>query len=235
MASYLPPTIGDFKAQFVRDFPYATPLAPKNVVVAEATANLNASGEVASITVVDGGSGYSSTQTPSVILYGGGGLGAAANAVVTSGVITGFTMVKLGAGYRTPPSVYVASGGDNTNSEKVTDYDLARAITMATGFNVTQELFSSQAAYTTAYCLLAAHYLCETLLNSASGLSGRAEWLTQSKTVGNVTESFSIPQRVINSPYLSKLSKTTYGAQFLELVSPQLVGNFQSFHRTTLP
>ena len=67
------------------------------------------------------------------------------------------------------------------------------------------------------------------------GMNGKAEWLTQSKTVGNVTESYSIPDRILKSPYLSKLSKTTYGAQLLELVSPQLIGNFASFHRDTLP
>jgi hypothetical protein len=50
-----------------------------------------------------------------------------------------------------------------------------------------------------------------------------------------VSEDFDIPKRILNSPYLSKLSKTTYGAQFLELVSPQPIANFQTFYRQTLP
>jgi hypothetical protein len=100
---------------------------------------------------------------------------------------------------------------------------------------MTRNLSGSQAAFTYAYDLLAAHYLCESLQASGTGLGGKAEWLTNSKTVGNVSESYQIPPRVLNSPFLSKLSRTTYGAQFLELFSVQLIGNMQSFYRPTAP
>ena len=86
-----------------------------------------------------------------------------------------------------------------------------------------------------AYCLLAAHYLCENAQADGAGLAGQSEWVRNAKTVGDVTDSFSIPERVLKSPFLSKISKTTYGSKFLELVSPSLVGNFQSYHRCTLP
>lgn len=233
--AYELPTIGDFKAQFVRDFPYATPLRYKGVTAATATANLNASYSVDSITVNSAGAGYVASQPPTVIIYGGGGLGAMATPNVVAGQIASIDVDNGGYNYRRAPLVYISVNGDDTNLDKVTDYDIARAFTAAMQFNFTEGLFSTQAAFVYAYNLLAAHYLCMTVIAGGTGLSGQATWLTSSKTVGNVTESYEIPDRVMNSPFLSKLSRTTYGAQFLELVSPQLIGNFQSFHRDTLP
>lgn len=233
--SYLLPSIGDFKGQFIRDFPYATPLAPKGVTVASVTANLSAGGAVSSLTVASGGSGYSATSPISVTIYGGGGIGALAGAVTQSaGVITAIALSNGGYGYKLAPQVYVGVG-DNTDQEKVTDPDIASAFTVATQFNLTKALFASQAAFTYAYNLLAAHYLCETVRAGTTGLNGKDDWLTRARQVGNVSEDFDIPARVLNSPFLSKLSKTTYGAQFLEVVSPQLIANMAPFHRDTLP
>ncbi len=234
--AYVVPAIPDFKAQFGRDFPFATPLFVAGVVVATATAVLGAANNgIASITVVSGGSGYK--HLPTVIISGGGGVGARAVAALTSGVVTSVTLLDPGYGYTQPTvTVYFSTGeGDNTSDKNVTDFDIASAIAKATNFNVTNGLFGSQAAFTQAYNLLAAHYLCTTLQASEAGLGGQAQWLTQSKTVGDVTEAFQIPERIMKSPYLSKLSKTTYGAQFLELVSPALVGNMGTFYRPTSP
>ena len=60
---------------------------------------------VASITVSQPGSGY--TVAPSVVLAGGGGTGASFTATVSSGQITGFTLVSGGSGYTsTQPSLF---------------------------------------------------------------------------------------------------------------------------------
>ena len=232
--SYQLPSIADFKAQFARDFPFATPAAVVGVVGATATASIDA-GSVSGIAVGTPGSGLSDTAPPSVVVYGGGGVGALAVAVMTAGAVASVTVAQAGYGYVTAPQVYIALGGDNTNSDRVTDFDIARAFNAAESFNMTRTLSGDQSAFTYAYNLLAAHYLCVTLQASGTGLGGKAEWLTNSKTVGNVSESFNIPPRVLNSPFLSKLSRTTYGSQFLELFAPSLVGNFASFHRPTLP
>jgi len=232
--SYLPPTIGNFKAQFVRDFPFATPLFPKGVTGAVLTAAISSGGSLSGVNITSGGAGYSDTSPPTAVIYGGGGIGASASLTVASGVVTAAAVVDAGVGYASAPLVYVAVG-DNTDTEKVTDYDIARAFVSAMQFNFNTGLFSTQAAYTQAANLLSAHYLCETIIAGTTGLNGKAEWLTKAKTVGNVSEDFDIPPRILNSPYLAKLSKTTYGAQFLELVSPQLIANFQTFYRQTLP
>lgn len=232
--AYQLPTIPDFKAQFVRDFPLATPLTLAGVVGAEATASLNGS-SVSAVAVTLGGSGYKPSQLPGVIFYGGGGIGARASVTLAGSAVATVVVASGGYGYLLAPVVYITLGGDNTDQEKVTDWDIARAFVAAVQFNSTQGVFGTQAAYTYATNLLAAHYLCETIAAGGMGLGGKAEWITKAKDVGNVSEQFDIPARILNSPYLSKLSKTTYGAQYLELVSPQLIGNFQSFHRRTLP
>lgn len=233
--SYLLPTIADFKAQFVRDFPFATPPAVTGVVGATATASINNSGSVTGVVVNTTGSGLPDQPAPSAVIYGGGGIGALLSVTVVSGAVTLISVTNGGYGYTIAPLVYVALGGDNTNTKRVSDFDIARAFNAAEAFNMTRNLSGSQAAFTYAYNLLSAHYLCETLQASMTGLAGKAEWLTSSKTVGNVSEAYQIPPRVLNSPFLSKLSRTTYGAQFLELFSPQLIGNMASFHRPTLP
>lgn len=233
--AYLLPSIADFKTQFVRDFPFATPASVVGVVGATATASVDDAGAVTAIAVDTAGSGLSNTSAPSVVVYGGGGVGALASATVSAGSVTAIAVDSGGYGYTVAPQVYVALGGDNTISERVTDFDLARAFNAAEAFNFTRNLSGSQAAFTFAYNLLAAHYLCSMLQASGAGLGGKADWLVNGRAVGNVSENYSIPDRVLSSPFLSKLSKTTYGAQFLELVSPQLIGNYQSFHRPTLP
>lgn len=232
--AYRFPSIDDFKAQFVRDFPYATPASAPGKTRATGTTVILGGG-VTSITVVSGGAGYTPTQPPGVVLYGGKGLGARATATVTGTAVSAFTIIDPGFGYIEAPTVYVTIGGDNTDLKKVTDFDIAKALTLATAFNSSMSLFGSQAAYTTAMCLLAAHYLCTSVNAGQVGLNGQANWITAAKTVDGVTESFQIPKRILNSPYLSKLSRTVYGAQYLELVSPLLIGNIQSFRGVTQP
>lgn len=66
-----------------------------------------------SIIVTAGGSGY--TSAPTVSFSGGGGSGAAATAVLTSGVVTSVTITNAGSGYGTAPTVSF-SGGDGTGA-----------------------------------------------------------------------------------------------------------------------
>ena len=73
---YLLPSIGDFKAQFARDFPYATPLAPKGVSGASLVAVLSASGTVSSLTVT-----ATTTSSAATVTVGG--------VAVTSGAARG--------------------------------------------------------------------------------------------------------------------------------------------------
>lgn len=233
MASYSFPTVPDFKAQFVRDFPYAVPAAGGGTG-ATASLGLNNGMSVVSLTLLTGGSGY--PEIPDVLIYGGGGYGAAATAAISNGAVSALTLVSGGQGFMFAPTIYISNGlGDNTDTTKVTDYDIVTGFNAATQFNLNASLFTSQYAYSYAINLLSAHYMILNLQAGNTGIFGKAEWLTSSKTVGNVTEGYVIPDRVMKSPFLSKLSKTTYGAQFLELVSPLLIGNIRSYYGGTNP
>lgn len=73
---------------------------------ASVTANLN--GSIRTITVTNGGSGYGSSPT---ISFYGTGSGAAAHAVVVSGVITAIIIDNPGTNYNYPPSVNIYGAG----------------------------------------------------------------------------------------------------------------------------
>ncbi len=72
---------------------------------ATATANLT-SGFVTSITVVNGGNGY--TTAPIVTITGGGGSGATATASVSGGAVTSISVNNAGSGYTNAPTVLIA-------------------------------------------------------------------------------------------------------------------------------
>lgn len=66
-------------------------------------------GPVVSITVTNGGSGY--TSAPTVTISGGGGSGATATASVVAGAVTAVTITAGGSGYTSNPTVTFSGGG----------------------------------------------------------------------------------------------------------------------------
>ena len=216
--AYTDPTVADFKAQFFRDFPYSV-MGSGAVVSAVIVA-----GGLSAIQVVDGGGAY--VANPVVTISGGGGTGATATAIVQDGVITGFNVTAPGTGYTSPPTVTIAGRGDPTNLSKVQDQDITNALAMAK-MNVNPPLFPDQPTYAMCFNLLAAHYLVTNLTASSLGVSGTFEWLVAAKSVGNVSENYQIPPKVLNDPFLATISKTRYGAQYLSLIATYLIGNLQ--------
>ena len=73
---------------------------------ATATATLD-HGFVVTATITDGGCGY--TNTPAVLIVGGGGTGATATAVVSNGVVVGITINDAGQGYISTPTILISS------------------------------------------------------------------------------------------------------------------------------
>lgn len=105
----------------------------------------------------------------------------------------------------------------------VTDNDIAKAINEA-GVVTNQNLWDNQNTWTMGYLLLTAHYLVMDLRAASQGIAGTYSWITTSKAVGNVSEGFQVPQRIIDNPEFAMLSKTYYGAKYLNLLLPQLAG-----------
>ena len=78
-------------------FPVSTPNATGTAIISF--------GFVVSVSLNNGGYGY--TNTPWVRLVGGGGSGAGATAVVSNGVVTGITITNTGSGYTSAPQVVI--------------------------------------------------------------------------------------------------------------------------------
>lgn len=123
-------------------------------------------------------------------------------------------------------------GADPATS--ILDQDITSAFTFV-NVNVNQDLFGDQGSYTLGYLLLSAHYLVMNLRASSQGINGQFNFLQQSKSVGGVAEAFGIPQRILDNPDWAILCKTNYGAQFIQLVLPQLAGNVFSVCGATRP
>ena len=66
------------------------------------------SGAVASLTLVDGGTGF--TATPTVTISGGGGSGASASATLSSSTVSALTITANGSGFTAVPTVSVTDG-----------------------------------------------------------------------------------------------------------------------------
>lgn len=116
----------------------------------------------------------------------------------------------------------------------ILDSDITKAFTFV-NVNMNQDLFGDQGSYNIGYLLLSAHYLVMNIRSSSQGINGQFSFLEQSKSVGQVSQTFAIPQRVLDNPDWAILMKTNYGAQFIQLVLPQLAGNIFAVYGTTRP
>lgn len=116
----------------------------------------------------------------------------------------------------------------------VLDQDITNAFG-ETNVNFSQDLWSDQGSFNIGYFLLSAHYLVMNLRSSSQGLSGQFGWMQTGKSVGSVSESFQIPQRILDNPEFAMLTKTQYGARFLLLILPQLSGQVFTVVGSTRP
>ena len=94
---------------------------PVVVTGAAATAVVSTAGTITSITINNGGVGYSTAPDVSV---GIGSTRATATATITNGVVTGITITNGGSGYSqtTPPSVLIGPPAQQTESCDVSSY-----------------------------------------------------------------------------------------------------------------
>ena len=228
---YTTPTPSDFKSQFQRDFPYSVP-----GFGGAAIAVWVPGGAVTGITLISGGARYSDPPTFTITDPSGTGATLNPNATVAKGAITGApTVLAGGNGYVQPIVAITGGGGDNTDLKNVTDDDLKAAIADAANFGINECFFDTQANFTRSFLFLAAHYLVGNIAASMEGLSSQYTWITQSKSVGDISESYQIPEWMARDPMLCDFSKTRYGAKFLTIISPYMVGHMFPLCRASNP
>ena len=72
------------------------------------------------------------------------------------------------------------------------------------------------------YLYLSAHYLVNDI--NAGGASSSGSNLVNSRSVGSVSESYSIPQWMLDKPSFSLIAKSSYGQKYLSLILPYTIG-----------
>lgn len=108
-------------------------------------------------------------------------------------------------------------------SAEVMDSDVSKAQDQAS-FNVNPAFAADQAQYDILFNYMTAHYLVIDFQASSQGIAGQFNWLPASKSVGSVAEGFSIPPMILDNPLLAMIARTPYGAKYLSLIYPNLIG-----------
>lgn len=116
----------------------------------------------------------------------------------------------------------------------IQDDDITRAFQEAEiSFN--QGLFGTDDQIKMGYLYLTAHYLVNDIRTSMQGISSVGEQTVSSRTVGSVSESYSIPDHYVDNPTFAFYTKSGYGLKYLNMVFPRLRGNFGVVDGTTMP
>jgi hypothetical protein len=117
-----------------------------------------------------------------------------------------------------------------TAKSTVRDADITKALAQANAlFN--PGLWEAGTDLEIAFHLLSAHCLV-TNLNAAGGINGvgrgvnsTGSFAINSKGAGPLSVSYAIPQDMKDNPVLNQFLTTRYGQQYLEMLTPNLIGN----------
>lgn len=113
---------------------------------------------------------------------------------------------------------------NDSTDNYISDNDILRAFAEAKlNFNVS--FFGDDETAIMVFCYLAAHYLVIDLNNANNPLALGTMGLTQSKSVGSVSESYGVPKWMLDSPILSSYAITGYGRKYISLILPYTKGN----------
>lgn len=116
----------------------------------------------------------------------------------------------------------------------VTDEDIERAFAEARQtFN--QALWGDDDSIKLGYLYLTAFWLVHDLKAAMGGLTGPAPSIVSSRSVGNVSESYGIPQAYLDDPLLGMYAANPWGLKYLQMVLPLLRGNVAAVCGRTLP
>lgn len=111
-----------------------------------------------------------------------------------------------------------------SKSDFIAENDIMKAFAEAR-VNFNPSLFPDCHAAELVFYYLAAHYLVIDLNNASNPLALGTMGFTSSKSVGSVSESYGIPQWMLNNLTLGLYAQTGYGRKYLSLIRPYLLGN----------
>lgn len=114
------------------------------------------------------------------------------------------------------------------------DFDIEKAFNEAKAL-LNQALFPNDDVIRIAYLYLSAHYLANDMKTALQGIESTGTYPVNSRSVGNVSESYTVPDKYLDNPQLAFFASTGYGNKYLSLVLPALVGNVGSVCGWTNP
>lgn len=124
---------------------------------------------------------------------------------------------------------------DSETNIYVLDSDIEKAYFQARQF-FNNNLFDDETELLSYICYLIAHYLVIDIQMSQEGVNSTGYYIPNHTTVGDVSESYSNPTNSQGDSFiLYQLNQTRYGQKYLSLISPLLVGHFNSVRGTTTP
>ncbi len=126
---------------------------------------------------------------------------------------------------------YAPEGSEN-DLNFITDRDINKAYAQAL-INFNAGIFGTDAEATLIFLWLAAFYLVYDLQTSAQGIGSQANFPVTSKSVGNVSASFQIPDKIMKNPTLAIYAMNGYGMKYLSMALPYTVGNVRVVNGTT--
>lgn len=113
---------------------------------------------------------------------------------------------------------------NDSTDNYIQDADILRAFNEAK-INFNTSFWKDDETAEMVFYYLAAHYLVIDLTNRQNPLLMGYKGMTQSKSVGSVSESYAIPQWMLNNQVLGTYAQTGYGRKYLSLIQPYLIGN----------
>lgn len=144
--------------------------------------------------------------------------------------------VALQDNIATPPTdTEYWSEVDTETNIYVLDSDIEKAYFQARQF-FNPNLFDNENDLLSYICYLIAHYLVIDIQMSQEGVNSTGYYIPNHTTVGDVSESYSNPTNSQGDSFiLYQLNQTRYGQKYLSLISPLLVGHYNSIRGTTTP
>lgn len=121
---------------------------------------------------------------------------------------------------------------DPNNLAYVRDKDILNAYGQA-DLTFNERLFGEDDEKKLAFLFLSAHYLCMDSQMDKQGLNSSGQFLMNSKSVGNVSASYTIPEAYAKDPILSYFSQTQFGDKYLSMIIPRAIGRIAVVRGTT--
>lgn len=118
-------------------------------------------------------------------------------------------------------------------NDYINDNDITKAFSQAKNM-INLSLFGkNEELLKMCYLMLTAHFLVMDL-NMSNG-NGASSFMITSKSVGSVSASYGIPQKILDNPNLSYLASTQFGLKYIQYILPLLSGNIMILNgRTSL-